>query len=302
MKSTTVEDTIVVLRRIFASFGLPDQLVSDNGPQFTAREFANFVNANGIRHIRTAPYHPASNGAIERFVQTFKQAMKAGEGNGLSFQHRLQNFLMSYRSTPHATTGTSPASLFLGRPIRTRFDLLRPMVGEKVCREQARQKQHHDAGTHFRQFAVGARVMVREGRDKSVWKPGTILERRGPVSYLVQLDGGQMQRKHVDHIREAFAPPVVITSDDTGSSTVEFTSRAVPQEDAGNAVPDSNSSEESTSSLVVETAPTRVSEQPESPHSSGTPDVASVPRGNNRTSVRTYPRRQRNPVDRFTGT
>ena len=42
--------------------------------------------------------------------------------------------------------------------------------------------------------------MVREGRDKSVWKPGTILERRGPVSYLVQMDGGQMQRKHVDHI------------------------------------------------------------------------------------------------------
>ena len=132
MSSTTVEETIVVLRCIFASFGLPDQLVSDNGPQFTAREFADFVSANDIRHIHTAPYHPASNGAIERFVQTFKQAMKAGEGNALSFQHRLQSFLMSYRSTPHATTGKSPASLFLGRPMYTRFDLMRPMVGEKV--------------------------------------------------------------------------------------------------------------------------------------------------------------------------
>ena len=59
-----------------------DQLVSDNGPQFTARHFTNFVNANGIRHIRTAPCHPASNGEIQRFVQTFKQAMKAGEGYG----------------------------------------------------------------------------------------------------------------------------------------------------------------------------------------------------------------------------
>ena len=132
MSLTTVEETIVVLRRIFASFGLPDQLVSDNGPQFAAREFADFVSANDIRHILTAPYHPASNGAIERFVQTFKQAMKAGEGNGLSVQHRLQSFLMSYRSTPHATTGKSPASLFLGRPMCTRFDLMRPMVGEKV--------------------------------------------------------------------------------------------------------------------------------------------------------------------------
>ena len=182
MKSTTVDDTIVVRRCIFASFGLPDQLVSNNGPQFTAREFANFVNANGIPHIRTAPYYPASNGTIERFVQTFKQAMKAGEGNGLSFQHQLHNFLMSHRSTPHTTTGKSPASLFLGRPLRTRFDLLCPVVGEKLCREQARQKQHHDTVTRFSQFAVGARVMVREGRGKSVWKPGTIVERQGPVS------------------------------------------------------------------------------------------------------------------------
>lgn len=71
----------------------------------------------------------------------------------------------------------------------------------------------HDARARFRQFTVGARVMVQEGRDKSVWKPGTILERRGPVYYLVQMDGGQMQRKHVDHIRKVFAPPAVITSE-----------------------------------------------------------------------------------------
>ena len=163
MSSTIVEETILILRHIFASFGLPDQLVSDNGPQFTAREFADCVSANDIRHIRKAPYHPASNGAIERFVQTFQQAMKAGEGNGLSFQHRLQSFLMSYRSTSHATTGKSPGSLFLGRPMRTRFDLMRPVVGEKVGQEQARQKQHHDTRARFRQFAVGTRVMVREG-------------------------------------------------------------------------------------------------------------------------------------------
>ena len=161
MSLTTVKETMVVLRHIFASFSFPDQLVSDNGPQFTAHEFADFVSANGIGHIRTAPYHPASIAAIERFVQTFKQAMKAGEGNGLSFQHHLQSFLMSYRSTPHATTGKSPASLFLGRPIRTHFNLMRPMVGEKVGRKQAWQKQYHDTKACFRKFAVDTRVMVQ---------------------------------------------------------------------------------------------------------------------------------------------
>ena len=140
------------------------------------------------------------NGAVERLVQSLKQCMKAGDHDGLVFQHRLQNFLMTYCSTPQATTGQSPASLFLGRPIQTRFDLMRPVLGERVRAEQAHQKQCHDAHTKFRQFTVGTRVMIRDGRDKSIWSPGIIRECRGPVSYLVQLDSGAVQRKHVDHL------------------------------------------------------------------------------------------------------
>ena len=168
MSSTTMEETIVVLRCIFASFGLPDQLVSDNGPQFTACEFADFVSANSIRHIRTAPYHFASNGTIERFIQTFEQAMKAGEGNGFVFPAPIAE--ISHGISEHTACKYWEVTRFivLGRPIRMRFDLMRPMVGEKVGRDQARQKEHHDTRARFRQFAVGTRVMVREGRDNDM--------------------------------------------------------------------------------------------------------------------------------------
>ena len=129
--------------------------------------------------------------------------------------------------------------------------------------------------------------------EKSAWKPGTILERRGPVSYLVQMDGGQMQRKHVDHIGEVFTPPAVITSEvATGPSTIQSASRAVPREDAGDEMPDTNHVEDSMP----------VTEPPEVPPPSEVPDVPSVPRGPNRNPVRTYPRRQRKPVERFTCT
>ena len=124
--STTTAKTIELLRQLFSAYGLPQQLVTDNGPQFISEEFAQFVKQNGIKHIRTSPYHPVSNGAAERLVQTFKQAMKAAANNGLTLQHQLSSFLMSFRSTPHATTGESPSKLFLGREIRTRLDLLRP--------------------------------------------------------------------------------------------------------------------------------------------------------------------------------
>ena len=76
MTSTTTQRTITELHKMFAAYGLPAQLVSDSGPQFTSEEFASFMQADGIKHIRCASYHPASNGAVERLVQMFKKAMK----------------------------------------------------------------------------------------------------------------------------------------------------------------------------------------------------------------------------------
>ena len=77
MMSTTAERTVEALRSIFTAHGLPEQLVSDNGPQFTSEVFQEFVQQNDVKHIRCSPYHPSSNGLVERFVRTFKEAMKS---------------------------------------------------------------------------------------------------------------------------------------------------------------------------------------------------------------------------------
>ena len=193
MSSTTVKKTIEVLRNIFVAYGLPDQIVTDNGPQFTAVDFANFVKANGIKHIRSAPYHPVSNGLAERMVQSFKQAMKAGRIGGRSLSHRIANFLLTYRTTPHATTGKSPSQLFLKRDIKTRFDLLKPDCERQVLEKQSQQKSSHDR-RHARssQWFVGQRVMARNLRPGPNWVPATILEVKGPVTYLVETDDKQV--------------------------------------------------------------------------------------------------------------
>ena len=74
--SATSAVTIELMRKTFSSLGLPETIVLDNAAIFTSEEFAEFLKRNGIRHVRAPPYHPASNGLVERAVQTFKEGMK----------------------------------------------------------------------------------------------------------------------------------------------------------------------------------------------------------------------------------
>ena len=234
MTSTTAEKTVEVLRRLFASFGLLEQLVSDNGPQFTSDVFQEFCKLNGIKHIRCSPYHPSSNGLAERFVRTFKEAMKVGTQDGRPFQQRLSNFLLTYRSTPHATTNESPSNLFLGRPVRTKFDLMKPNQEQRVRDKQAHQKAHHDVHSREWDIPVGATILAKDFLQKGPWVQGKVLEALGPCSYLIQLEDGRQWRRHVDHLKllgpavpdevityptspptEASTPPTTASSDTT---------------------------------------------------------------------------------------
>lgn len=91
---TTSKKVIKKLRDCFVRFGIPEQIVSDNGRQFVSSEFQRFCKNNGIRHTTSSAYHPRTNGEAERFVQTFKKAVHNSEGD-LIF--RVQRFLFSYR-------------------------------------------------------------------------------------------------------------------------------------------------------------------------------------------------------------
>ena len=122
MKSTTSSKTITKLRHMFARFGIPKELVSDNGPQFVSEEFQYFLKQNGIRHIKSAVNHPASNGEAERFVRTFKQAMKKVKLESADIQVKLDRFLLSYRTTPHSVTHETPANLLMKRELHTRLN------------------------------------------------------------------------------------------------------------------------------------------------------------------------------------
>ncbi|XP_041452504.1 uncharacterized protein K02A2.6-like [Lytechinus variegatus] len=214
MKTTTTSAMIDVLRHIFAIHGLPEHFVSDNGPQFISAQLAEFFKLNGVNHIRVPAYHPSSNGAVERCVQTLKQNLKAYKESGLTTQHKIANFLFTYRNTPHSLTGRTPAELLLRRQPRTRLSLIKPSLAEIVEKKQAAIKKTHDRGSNsIRHFAPGQQVMVRAYRGMNKWDYGTIVKALGPVRYVVQV---RNKERHV-HLDQIIRGPVK----DLPTSTLE---------------------------------------------------------------------------------
>lgn len=112
MKATTSEKTTQVLRGLFSHYDVPAVLASDNGPHFTSVEFFNFLISNGVKYVRSAPFHLAPNGLAERCVQTFKHYLNSSRGIS-TVQKRLDAFLLQYRNTPHIATNGTQAILFL---------------------------------------------------------------------------------------------------------------------------------------------------------------------------------------------
>ena len=98
LTSPATGPTIRVLQSIFATLGLPEIMISDNGSAFTSQEFGNFMKSKGIVHITTAPYHPSSNGLAERAVQTFKAAMKRMKNDREHWKRSWMNFYFGTES------------------------------------------------------------------------------------------------------------------------------------------------------------------------------------------------------------
>ncbi|XP_030845382.1 uncharacterized protein K02A2.6-like [Strongylocentrotus purpuratus] len=201
MSSATSSATIDRLRQTFAIHGLPHVVVSDKGSSFTSLEFQDFMSQNGIKHVKSSPYHPATNGLAERAVQTVKSGLKKVTGGKL--ETRLAHFLLAYRTTEHSTTGMPPAAMFMNRHLRTRLDTVYPDVKKKVD-EKLRNPAALNLGPRtYREFQTGELVFALNFGIGNTWMPGTVTEKRGPVSYEIELEDREW-RRHVDYLRNRY--------------------------------------------------------------------------------------------------
>ena len=121
--------------------------------------------------------------------------MKTMSSEPGTVNQKISRCLLSYRSSPHSTTQVSPAELFLGRLIRTRLDIIRPNLGNKI------QKKTTPSESNVRSFQEGDSVWVEDYRASSEkWINGTIVHQLGPLTYKVKV-GDLIWKRHIDQIR-----------------------------------------------------------------------------------------------------
>ena len=112
---------IEFLTALLSQYGLVDEIISDNGPQFVSTQFELNLSKLNIKHYRSALYTPAANGAVERFNRVLKDGIKAAMSDGSTFASAIRQTLANYRSLPQSTTSTSPADLMF------RFNMRMPL-------------------------------------------------------------------------------------------------------------------------------------------------------------------------------
>jgi hypothetical protein len=202
MNTITASRTVEVLNCLFARYGYPVHLVTDNGPSFTSLEFKDFCKLKDIKHTFSPPYHPATNGAAERFVEIFKKhVLKIKESSGNTIQSAINLFLFDYRVMPHSTTGVTPAMLMYNRELRSRFALLRPPPVIERTQQMLDKQRELASGSRKINFMVGAKVMARDYRkNRRPWIQGVIVEESIPdTTYIIDVEGCKWKR-HVNQL------------------------------------------------------------------------------------------------------
>jgi hypothetical protein len=190
VKSTTSKVTISKLSETFSRFGYPKFLVTDNGTQFKSYQFKSYTQACGIIQKFSAPYHPATNGQAERFVQMVKNGlMKCVETPGGEAELKLHEFLLRLRNQRSEATMTSPAKLMFKRPLRDKLYILHEKSPSEV------QQYAHP------KIKQGDTVIVRVYNSQKKWALAKIIKPLGPRNFEVQM-GNRIIKRHLNQIRK----------------------------------------------------------------------------------------------------
>ncbi len=203
LTSTTSSAVINNLKHIMSEYGIPNVLLSDNGPQFSSHEFQRFEAQYGFTHQTSSPHYPQANGKVERYVgvvkQSLQKALECGNDQPLA--------LLALRTTPLAGGIPSPAEMMFGCKIKSQL----PMINKREKSESALAAMENKRSMVQHRYDSGARPLPELESDQSVriqdpnskkWMRGTVVEKHPmPRSYVVRSEDEVEYRRNRRQIR-----------------------------------------------------------------------------------------------------
>ena len=196
---------------MFARFGIPETVISDNGPQYSSHEFSEFAKVYDFHHVTSSPLFPQSNGQAERTVKTVKKLLKESKDPHLA--------LLTYRSTPFPWCNLSPAELLMGRRLRANI----PITSDQLTPQWTFLPQFRDNNRTFKDCQKRdydrrhrAQTLNPIPEDSDVWitsddQPisGRVISPAStPTSYVVETPTGSVRRnrQHLNILPDGHQP------------------------------------------------------------------------------------------------
>ncbi len=214
---------------LFTRVGVPEEVLTDQGPNFMSALLEEVYRVLQIRRIRTTPYHPQTDGLVERFNGTLKSMLKKFTNrNATDWDEYLPYLLFAYREAPQESTGFSPFEMLYGHRVRGPLDILREgwtdekaeevpaithvvtmrnrlsemakLAQDNLKQAQGRQKRYYDSGARLRSVEQGGEVLVllpmQTNKLKLEWRgPYKVTRKVTDVDYEIQTPGRRQETK-----------------------------------------------------------------------------------------------------------
>jgi len=207
LKSLNTKSVVEALKQAFSHHGIPDEVISDNGPQYASAEFRKFASDFGFHHQTSSPHFPQSNGFAESMVKSVKSLIKK-----CTRSHQdMQRALLILRNSP-LNCGQSPAQLLFGRSLQDnlpRFE--KPKVTPRftsLSNQRINSKVYHDqkCNTQLKpKFNIGQHVAIQHPTTKEWTDKGKIVELVAPRSYLIKFNSGTVLRRNQNALRPVYS-------------------------------------------------------------------------------------------------
>lgn len=205
------KEVIGKMKAQIARHGIPDVIVTDNGPPFNSGEFRDFAANYEFEHRTPSPRYPQSNGKVENAVKIVKNLMR----KCVLDQNDPFLALLDWRNTPSETIGLSAVERLFGRKTRTRLNFtakhLQNQDSGKVTRKlvdrKIKESSYYNRGAREKsKLHEGDTVRIRPfGREKT-WTKAQVEDQVDSRSYEVRTEDGRVYRRNRRHLRRSRQP------------------------------------------------------------------------------------------------